>query len=258
MRAYRGCIKKWQAWMGVLMIFGTTSGAQAALYVYQLPSGTRIITDHPIANKDYKLVKKSESARGVGNMVTERRVQSAIIDTQAYDRLIKRASTVHKVDMALIKAVMHAESAFNPNALSHKGASGLMQLMPETAQRYGVQDIFDPVQNVNGGVRYLRDLMVMFDNNTKLVVAAYNAGENAVKRHKGIPPYAETQDYVRKVLHLQTVYTPKTVVANKASSPATAVTPKSDSTVLASNESRPMPLPAAEVRSPKAPSANNL
>lgn len=205
----QGHIRFWQMLFAASTLCWIQAEALAAFYVYQLPGGTRIITDHPIASRDYKLVRKSENARGVGSLVTEKRVQSAVIDINAYDRLIHRAAARHKVDVALVKAVVHAESAFNPNAISHKGASGLMQLMPETAARYGVEDIFDPVQNVHGGVRYLRDLLVMFDNNHRLAVAAYNAGENAVKRHRGIPPYAETQGYVRKVLALKQTYTPK-------------------------------------------------
>lgn len=202
------CTKKWQLLAGLVLTAGLVGPAQAALYIYQLPGGTRIITDHALVGKEYKLVRKSESARGIGGLVSERRVQYAAMDPTTYDRLIKRTAAAHNVDVALVKAVMHAESAFNPNAISPKGASGLMQLMPATAERYGVEDIFDPVQNVQGGVRYLKDLMVMFKDNHRLVVAAYNAGENAVLRHKGIPPYNETRDYVVKVMRFKKQYTP--------------------------------------------------
>jgi hypothetical protein len=240
----QGRARIWQVLLGVSVLCWTHGEALAAFYVYQLPGGTRIITDHPIANKDYKLVRKSESARGVGAMVSEKRVQSAAIDVNAYDRLIRRAAARHQVDMALVKAVMHAESAFNPHAISHKGASGLMQLMPATAARYGVEDIFDPVQNVYGGVRYLRDLLVMFDHNPRLAVAAYNAGENAVKRHKGVPPYAETQGYVRKVLALKQTYKPKTA--------AKPVAPKT----VAANRVKAVPVADTQTAAPPPP--NNL
>ena len=204
------CIKNWQiAILALSVIFA--GRAQAALYIYQMPGGTRIITDYPLNGKDYKLVRKSDSARGMGTMVSERRVQSVILDPSTYDRLIKRTAAANRVDVALVKAVMHVESGFNPNALSPKGASGLMQLMPETAVRYGVEDIFDPVQNVQGGVRYLKDLLAMFKNNQGLAIAAYNAGENAVLRYKGIPPYNETQNYVRKVMIFRKHYTPKEI-----------------------------------------------
>jgi soluble lytic murein transglycosylase-like protein len=105
------------------------------------------------------------------------------------------------VDVALVHAVISAESGYNPVAVSRAGARGLMQLMPETAKRYGVNNIHDPVENVTGGVRYLRDLLMMFNGNMELAIAAYNAGENAVIRAGNrIPPYAETVQYVPKVI----------------------------------------------------------
>jgi soluble lytic murein transglycosylase-like protein len=97
--------------------------------------------------------------------------------------------------------VVQAESAYNSKAVSTAGAMGLMQLMPATAERYGVADVWDPRQNLNGGARYLRDLLDMFKNNLKLALAAYNAGESAVMKYGNrIPPYPETQNYVRKVI----------------------------------------------------------
>jgi soluble lytic murein transglycosylase-like protein len=103
----------------------------------------------------------------------------------------------------LLHAVIRVESAYNPSAVSSAGAVGLMQLMPGTAQRYGVVDRTDPVQNIEGGARYLRDLMAMFGSDLTLAIAAYNAGENAViKYNNSIPPYPETQNYVRQVLSL--------------------------------------------------------
>jgi soluble lytic murein transglycosylase-like protein len=103
----------------------------------------------------------------------------------------------HGVDPLLVRAVIRVESNFDPRAVSPKGAAGLMQLMPETAMRYGVENRFDPTQNVDGGVRYLRDLMAMFDGNLSLALAAYNAGEGAVIKYgRRIPPYPETQQYV--------------------------------------------------------------
>ena len=103
------------------------------------------------------------------------------------------------VDPALVEAIVAVESAFNPMAVSVKGAMGLMQLMPQTASRYGVADPFDPKQNVRGGTRHLRDLLLRFENLIH-ALAAYNAGERAVLRYRGLPPYPETRDYVRKVL----------------------------------------------------------
>jgi soluble lytic murein transglycosylase-like protein len=120
---------------------------------------------------------------------------------QRFNSLIEAAAQTHGVDSALVHAVISAESGYNPTALSKAGARGLMQLMPATAQRYGVQNIMDPQENIHGGVKYLRDLLTMFSGNMELAVAAYNAGENAVIKygHK-IPPYAETVNYVPKVI----------------------------------------------------------
>lgn len=192
--------------VGIVAAVGLGAPAQADIYVYQLPGGARIVTDHPVASRDYKLVRQSKTSKGAGTLVSSRSIQSAVTDPDAYDRLIRRMAARHQVDPALVKAVMHVESAFNPHAVSHKGAQGLMQVMPETGQRYGAVDLFDPVQNVEAAVRYLKDLQRMFKNNTPLVLAAYNAGENAVLRHRGIPPYNETRDYVRKVTGLHRRY----------------------------------------------------
>jgi soluble lytic murein transglycosylase-like protein len=107
--------------------------------------------------------------------------------------------------------MIQVESNYNPRAVSPKGARGLMQLMPETASRYGVRSIFDPRENIDGGVRYLKDLLALFNSDLRLAIAAYNAGENAVQRFNGIPRYTETQNYVKKVLALyngETSYQP--------------------------------------------------
>ncbi len=119
---------------------------------------------------------------------------------QRYAPIITKISTEHQVSTKLVKAVIHAESLYNPHAVSSAGAVGLMQLMPATARRYGVTNRQNAKQNIDGGVRYLKDLLVMFDNNIDLALAAYNAGENAVKKYgRKIPPYKETQKYVIKV-----------------------------------------------------------
>lgn len=118
-----------------------------------------------------------------------------------YRHLIEQAAQRHGLMPELLHAVIRAESAYQPNALSHAGACGLMQLMPGTAERFNVRDIWEPAENIRGGATYLRLLLDMFDNDLRLALAAYNAGENAVKKYGNeIPPYRETQDYVRKVL----------------------------------------------------------
>jgi soluble lytic murein transglycosylase-like protein len=117
-----------------------------------------------------------------------------------YDAHIREAAQLYVLPEELIRAVMHVESNFNPHAVSRKGAMGLMQLMPTTARAMGVVDAFDPRQNVLGGVRLLRILANNFDGDQVLTLAAYNAGEAAVRKYRGVPPYAETQRYVQRVL----------------------------------------------------------
>lgn len=119
----------------------------------------------------------------------------------AINRLVQTTAKAEGIDPALAHAVIRAESNGNPNAVSRAGAVGLMQLMPATAQRFGVTDSFDPAQNVVGGIRYLSWLGRFFNRNVPLMLAGYNAGENAVIKHGGIPPYTETQNYVAAVLN---------------------------------------------------------
>jgi hypothetical protein len=124
---------------------------------------------------------------------------SVALNLTAFADEIGQATAIHAVDPALVRAVMHAESAFNPNAVSRAGAQGLMQLSPATASRFGVESAFDPAQNVAGGVAYLAWLMKRFDGDMERVAAGYNAGEGAVDRYQGIPPYEETMRYVERV-----------------------------------------------------------
>ncbi|RYZ84202.1 MAG: lytic transglycosylase domain-containing protein [Moraxellaceae bacterium] len=126
---------------------------------------------------------------------------------------IAQASQEHNVDPALIRAVIHAESAFNPLARSKKGATGLMQLMPGTAKDMGVKDASVPAQNIQGGVKYLAYLLQTFSGNQTLAAAAYNAGPNAVTRHGGVPPYQETETYVKRVRILFERYKNQKVLA---------------------------------------------
>ncbi|MFS8137601.1 MAG: lytic transglycosylase domain-containing protein [Thermomonas sp.] len=121
------------------------------------------------------------------------------LNTAAYQAEITAAAHEHGVDEAIVRAIIHAESAFNPNALSRVGAQGLMQLMPATARRFGVSDSFNAAQNISGGVRYLAWLLKRFNGNLSLVAAGYNAGEGAVDKYNGVPPYSETQRYVQRV-----------------------------------------------------------
>jgi soluble lytic murein transglycosylase-like protein len=125
------------------------------------------------------------------------------LHTQAYGEAIDAAAKAHDLDPALVRAVIHAESGFNPKARSHKGAVGLMQLMPATAREVGVRDARVPSHNIRGGAQYLAGLLAQFRGDVALAAAAYNAGPAAVAKYAGIPPYAETQVYVQrvKILH---------------------------------------------------------
>ena len=138
-----------------------------------------------------KRFKGASGASGVGKWAG---------DPHDFDGMISSASKKYNVDEHLIRAVIKQESAFNPKATSWCGAQGLMQLMPETAKDLGVENAYDPHQNIMGGTKYLRQLMDMFDGNLTKTIAAYNAGPGAVDKAGGVPDYAETQNYVAKVL----------------------------------------------------------
>src|SRR5690606_13740488 len=128
------------------------------------------------------------------------------LNTASYAAEVKAAAAVFGVEEAIVRAVTHAESACNPNALSRAGAQRLMQLMPATARRFGVANAYDPGQNIRGGVEYLAWLLKRFNGDLTLAAAGYNAGEGAVDRHKGVPPYSETQRYVVRVGQLAERY----------------------------------------------------
>jgi soluble lytic murein transglycosylase-like protein len=129
-----------------------------------------------------------------------------------YSRLIQDVASKYEIPASLIHAVIFVESNYAPSAVSEKGASGLMQLMPEMAKTYGVKDVFDPADNIEGGAKYLKDLIRLYDGKTDLVLAAYNAGQNAVKVFNGIPPFPETRVYIKKIQDLYSNVT----IRNKA------------------------------------------
>ncbi|MGQ9454277.1 MAG: lytic transglycosylase domain-containing protein [Armatimonadota bacterium] len=143
-----------------------------------------------------------------GNIVrdVEDSVKGAIQDVSAYDELINSSASKYNIDPALLKALIHAESGFKPNAVSPAGAMGLTQLMPATAAALNVSDPFDPTQSIDGGARYLRAQLDRFGGDESLALAAYNAGPGAVIKYGGIPPYSETQRFVNRVLALREVY----------------------------------------------------
>jgi soluble lytic murein transglycosylase len=149
-------------------------------------NGTIHFTNVP-TNSRYKLISEDPETY-------------ATVESSRFDGLIKEIACRHEVKPALVKAVIKAESGFNPDAVSKKGAQGLMQLMPETSNDMEVYDPFHPRDNINGGVKFLKMLMGRFNNDLTLTLAAYNAGPEAVAKYDGIPPYEETRHYVKKVL----------------------------------------------------------
>jgi soluble lytic murein transglycosylase-like protein len=151
--------------------------------------GRRVIYNDGVGESSHAVLAETDAW-----LVSRARVRSL------YDDLISESARLQSVDPKLVKCVMLIESAFNPSAVSRKGARGLMQLMPDTAARYGVRDILDPAENIGGGVRYLRDLLALFGGDLAKSLAAYNAGESAVLRYGGVPPYQETELYVHKGL----------------------------------------------------------
>lgn len=196
---------RWNRWTGLaaLALCVMAQPALADIYTFKDDNGVIHFTNIPSSDKRYRLLRKegdSPAARAMRLPSASAWLPNDAL-IQRYSPIIALASATYGVDKALVHAVISAESAYNPSALSKAGARGLMQLMPDTARRYGVRDIMDPSQNIHGGVRYLKDLLVLFKGNIELAVAAYNAGENAVIKYGNrIPPYAETVHYVPKVL----------------------------------------------------------
>jgi soluble lytic murein transglycosylase-like protein len=182
-----------------LVIAGVVSAAPASAQIYTwrdanghlVLSNVRTESGAPAVTKTYA-VPRAETVRATRYVAADRGWQ--------YENLISEHSRLNGVRSDLVRAVMQVESAFNPNAISPKGAMGLMQLMPATMLQYGVLNAFNPVENVRAGVAYLRDLLDRYSNNEALALAAYNAGPGAVDKHgQAVPPYRETRNYVAKI-----------------------------------------------------------
>ncbi|WP_210756865.1 lytic transglycosylase domain-containing protein [Caldichromatium japonicum] len=195
---------------------------KADIYKYVDAVGHVYFTDTPLQGNRYRLEWQREASKVVSGNLTATDPRAGIIAqgrvltsrpaaplTQSqserralYHPLVLVNARRYGLSPSLIHAIIRAESSYNPQAVSPKGAQGLMQLMPATAARYGVRDPFDPAENIRGGAAYLRDLLDLFGQDVKLALAGYNAGEGAVLKYgRQIPPYDETQEYVRRVLH---------------------------------------------------------
>lgn len=193
-----------------LVVAGVAMPAPASADIYQceMPDGTLHYTQSrpPKAKSCKRIVREKRRSRrsSAGPSSSRRRSRGgATRDPQRYskyDAHIRQAARLYQLPESFIRAVMKVESDFTPDVVSHAGAMGLMQLMPHTAARLGVRNPFDPRENILGGARYLRMLANQFNGDLVLTIAAYNAGEGAVLRHSGVPPYRETRRYVKRVL----------------------------------------------------------
>jgi soluble lytic murein transglycosylase-like protein len=196
-------IRKWMCLAGVAAAMAVPALASSNIYSFTDESGVVHFSNLPHLDKRYKLIYRGKG----GGMAVPAFSAPNAADVARYSPWINIAARTNGLDPGLLHAVIRAESGYNPKALSIKGASGLMQLIPDTARRYGVNNIYDPIQNINGGARYLKDLLAMFNNNVELALAGYNAGENAVIRAGNrVPNYPETLAYVPKVIGFYRTY----------------------------------------------------
>lgn len=179
------------------------SPPQILVYKSQREDGSMVFSDRPPANQQYELLRFDCYACVVRSPVNW---HTTPLFQRRFARIIEQTAAELALDPALIRAVIHAESAFNPQALSRRGAQGLMQLMPETASMLGVVDPNHPEQNIRGGSQYLHMMLTQFNGDLKLALAAYNAGPGTVRRFSGIPPYPETNAYIERVFILKQRY----------------------------------------------------
>ncbi|MDP2560075.1 lytic transglycosylase domain-containing protein [Psychrobium sp. 1_MG-2023] len=166
------------------------------VYQYTKADGSVVFTDTKPAHHRFKLLKYDCYACQVNSSVNW---HNTPLFPDKFKQHIQQASAKNKLDIALIQAVVHAESAFKPQAVSRVGAQGLMQLMPETAKELGVTNAFEISQNITAGTQYLASLLIQFNGDISLAIAAYNAGASNVRKYHGIPPFKETQHYVKRV-----------------------------------------------------------
>src|SRR6185369_5988507 len=187
----------------------TTGTASADIFLKRDRFGVLHFTNVP-TDKGYRVVMQEASPftrrPGPGLSPIGKASSFASVDSRLFDPIIANVAARYQIDRALVKAVIKAESGFQPRAVSSKGARGLMQLMPQTALMHGVRNIHEPSENIEGGVQHLRMLLDRYNGNVPLALAAYNAGEGAVDQAGGIPPFPETRDYVWRVLQFRQLY----------------------------------------------------
>jgi soluble lytic murein transglycosylase-like protein len=196
--------------LGALLCASFPSRAHGQIYSWRDADGSLVLSTTPKdgATRTYAIGTAGSSIRTTRPAYNRR--------AEPFEPLIAAYAGEHNVRADLVRAVIQAESAFNPLARSHKGAMGLMQLMPATAAELGVEDPYDPEQNISGGVRYLRSLLEQYSNNEELALAAYNAGPGAVDRYDGVPPYRETRNYIERIRNNAAVKTsPSTTMYRK-------------------------------------------
>jgi hypothetical protein len=179
--------------------FARTAGAQIARSVDQSGRELFVNADTPVTAKLVSAKSRKTIYLPAESTFMGESRPAMSIDRDGAEKLVREAAERHNVDPALVRAVIETESNWNPSAVSRKGAGGLMQLIPTTAQRYGANDVFNPQQNIDAGVRHLKWLLERYNGNLDLALAAYNAGEGAVDRAHGIPAFRETRNYVQKV-----------------------------------------------------------
>lgn len=181
----------------ILVWFGLVQSAWVYVYASGAHASTAIIGDVPSESR-YVILIPTQPDAALRSII---KPPPEFANKEQYEYVVAEVARTYGLDSALLHAVISVESRYIPNAVSKKGAAGLMQLTPQTAKRYGVANPFDPVQNLNGGAKCLRDLMKVFNNDISLTLAAYNAGKSAVVRHgNSIPPFRETKNYVPRVL----------------------------------------------------------
>lgn len=195
----------------VLNLFVLHSANASPIYVFKEADGSiRFTNKTPPPGVNARVFTATRPNFSYYRTGLSRSVRNNRLFSSLYSDIIQSAADENRLDPHLIRAVIHVESAFNSSAISRKGARGLMQLMPGTARDLGVRNPFQPHENIRGGARHLARLVVKYGGNLKLALAAYNAGEEAVQRYRGVPPYSETQQYVRKVLELKERYSSST------------------------------------------------